>query len=54
MHISLQMQITSELRMGVCILLLGLGQKLDWAMGFQSKLGWELDLVPPFMTPYKP
>ncbi len=56
MHISLQLQRTSELRtMGFHILLLGFRPRLDWVVGFQPKdrrpgyeigfqpkLGWEL------------
>ena len=61
MHISLQMQIASELRMGFHIFLLGFGPKLDremvyqsklrWELGVQSTLGWELGFGTPFTTP---
>ena len=45
MDMSLQVQMTSELKMGFHILLLGIGQKLGWEVAFQPTL------CCPFTTP---
>ena len=54
MDMSLQVQMTSELKMGFHILLLGFGQKLGWQVAFQPTLCWEMGFgTPPSRPPKK-
>ncbi len=53
MDMSLQVQMTSELKMGFHILLLGFGQKLGWEVAFQPTLCWEMGFGTPLHDPLR-